>query len=94
MSMRRKFINEHPLKQWVRALGLKLWELRDMTGISESKLSRYLNGVDQMPYLLEERLSVLLDVPKRENPNKPPKNWNAFEVLDRTCYSRKGQEPE
>jgi len=60
--MRRKlhFPNQHPLKKEIRERQIRLWQLRDHTGASEPKLSRYLNGIDPMPEDLERRIKELL----------------------------------
>lgn len=50
------FPNQHPLKRIFRRRRIKLWQLRDWTGVSESYLSRYLNGVEPMPGNVERRL--------------------------------------
>ncbi len=62
MSSKFYFPRQHPLKTEIRWRKLKLWHLRNLTGVSESKLSRYLNGVDQMPLWLEERLIRILKI--------------------------------
>ncbi len=50
----------HPLKEELRRRKIKLWTLRNITHIPESKLSRYLNGIDPMPGKLEQLLSVTI----------------------------------
>lgn len=56
----------HPLKEELRRSKIRLWMLRNMTGISESQLSRYLNGIDVMPSWLGDKLCFLLDMMKKE----------------------------
>ena len=56
------FPNQHPLKDEIRQRRIKLWQLRNLTGISESKLSRYLNGVERMPVVVEQRLRRILKI--------------------------------
>ena len=51
---------EHPLKKEKEERKIKLWQLRDVTGVSESKLSRYLNGIEPMPESLEKRIQRFL----------------------------------
>jgi len=53
MRSKYNFPNQHPLKDEIRQRRIKLWQLRDLTGISESKMSRYLNGVEPMPERVE-----------------------------------------
>jgi len=54
------FPNEHPLKKEIREGRIKLWHLRNLTGVSESKLSRHLNGIDPMPIKLEQHIKRIL----------------------------------
>ncbi len=56
------FPNQHPLKKEIRERRIKLWHLRNLTGVSESKLSRYLNGVEVMPPRLVERIERFLKI--------------------------------
>jgi hypothetical protein len=63
------FPKKHPLKKEIRYRRLKLWQLRNLTGVSESKLSRYLNGVDPMPFQLEQRLERILRLLNDSNKN-------------------------
>lgn len=60
MSSTFNFQKEHPLKKKIRERKIKLWHLRDMTGVSESKLSRYLNKVDPIPVWLEQGLERII----------------------------------
>lgn len=46
----------HPLKEEIQERGLRLWQIRKLTGISEARLSRMLNGIDDLPPHLEDRL--------------------------------------
>ena len=39
----------HWLKEVFRSEKIPLWKLRNCTGVPESRLSRYLNGIDPMP---------------------------------------------
>jgi len=56
------FPNQHPLKKEIHERRIKLWHLRHFTGVSESKLSRCLNGVEVMPRRLEERIKQFLRI--------------------------------
>ena len=60
MSPKFYFPRQHPLKKEIRRRKLKLWHLRNLTGVSESKLSRYLNGIDPMPVKLEQRIERII----------------------------------
>jgi len=88
--MRRHFPNAHPLKQRIHAMGFRLWELRDLTGVNEAKLSRCLNGVNPMPGRLEDDLGKLLDLFERESRPEPSVRGNAFDILERT-YPKDGK---
>ena len=44
-----KLLFTHPLKEVFRKRKIHLWHLRNFTGVSEPKLSRYLNNIDRMP---------------------------------------------
>jgi len=54
------FPNEHPFKKEIRKRGIRLWQLRNLTGYSEARLGRFLNGIDPMPYDIERLLRTLL----------------------------------
>lgn len=41
-------IQEHPIKARMRKYGIRLWEVRFKTGISEAVLSRHLSGIQEM----------------------------------------------
>lgn len=51
---------EHPLKQKVRQARLRLYELAPVLGVSESKLSRTLSGIQEMPKDMEKTLKEVL----------------------------------
>lgn len=57
-----RFSLTHPLKKEFRKRKIPLWCLRNVTGVSEPKLSRYLNNIDRMPIDLEMELQRLLDI--------------------------------
>lgn len=52
----------HPLKARLRERKLKLWQLRKLLGGNpcEGSLSRYLNGVWDMPVEVEDRIKETL----------------------------------
>lgn len=52
----------HPLKRDIETTGLTLWQVRKMLGglPSEGQLSRYLNGIDELPFELEQRLTEII----------------------------------
>ena len=54
--------NPHHLKQELQTLGLSLWQIRELLGgqPSESKISRYLNGIDSLPPALESKLKRII----------------------------------
>lgn len=52
---------EHPFKQRLRNEKIRLWQIRHCTGVPESSLSRYLNGIDPMPELLEKQIQDILN---------------------------------
>lgn len=56
----------HPLKAEIRKRKIKLWELRVFLkgGPSECKLSRWLNGIEEMPKSIERKIVDILE------------NWN------------------
>lgn len=77
------FPNQHPLKKEFRRRRIKLWQLRNWTGVSESNLSRYLNRIDPMPGNVERRLEEIVKVlemksggidPYRDRSNKSPES--------------------
>ncbi len=46
----------HPLKEELRQRKIRLWMISKKYNVPESKLSRYLNGIDPMPLWLEQLL--------------------------------------
>ena len=64
-NRKERFPFAHPLKEKFRNIGVPLWDLRNHTGIPEPRLSRYLNGIDHMPYYLENRLYKILSEKQR-----------------------------
>jgi hypothetical protein len=50
----------HPLRQEIRKKRIRLWQLRRLTAVSEAKLSRILNGIDELPPCLEKRLRQII----------------------------------
>lgn len=54
------FPNQHFLKVKIRERKIKLWQLRFVTGVNETKLSRCLNGIVTMPASLESRIKRFL----------------------------------
>ena len=61
MCAKLHFPNQHYLKAEFRKRKIRLWQLRDLTGVSECRLSRYLNGIDPMPAELEQQLWKILE---------------------------------
>lgn len=59
---RSGFYFAHPLKEEFRKRKIPLWCLRNFTGVSEPKLSRYLNNIDRMPFDVEMRLQQMVDI--------------------------------
>lgn len=59
----------HHLKQQLQALGLSLWQIRELLGgrPSEGKLSRYLNGIESLPKGLERQLKEIVSKLKEGN---------------------------
>jgi len=53
---------EHPIKREIRRRRIRLWMLRDYTGVNESKLSRYLNHREPMPFWLEQGIRKYLEL--------------------------------
>ena len=52
----------HPLKKDVQERGIKLWQLKQMTGTRypEPRLSRFLNGIEPMPETFERQIMDVL----------------------------------
>ncbi|MBP9013922.1 MAG: hypothetical protein KBG22_09975 [Smithella sp.] len=50
----------HPFKKELRRRKITLWMLRRICHIPESQLSRYLNGIDEMPNSIESMLKAVL----------------------------------
>ena len=53
----------HYLKSEIQRRGLKLWQVKKLLGkdaFSEGKLSRCLNGIDEMPAKLEIALKKIM----------------------------------
>jgi hypothetical protein len=77
-----EFPFEHPFKRVFREFGVRLWQLRNCTGVSESKLGRYLNGVDAMPLSVEKDLRCLVEsLTKRQEEESKPRRDRTFEIL-------------
>ena len=85
---------EHPFKERFRRLGVKQWELRNYTGVSESKLSRYLNGIDPMPEALERTLSEFLEIVAMARERQTPGGDTGFGVLDSGRGNTEGLLPD
>lgn len=58
-NRQQRFPQPHPLKEEFRKRKITLWMIRNMTDVVESQLSRYFNGIDQMPKHLEDSLYKL-----------------------------------
>jgi hypothetical protein len=71
-----RYINANPLKEKFRKRKIPLWHLRNYTGIPESKLSRFFNGIDPMPAYLEEQLYELLFILDGGDSEK----WRVFKM--------------
>ncbi len=56
-----KLFSPHPLKEEFRKRNVPLWFISKYTGISEPKLSRYFNLIDEMPLNLQDKLHQLID---------------------------------
>ena len=85
----RGYAGAHPFKKPFRRGKIRLWELRNYTGVSESKLSRYLNGIDPMPGWLERELGILLGFDIEETTDSKLRPSNIVEILNRTYGSKK-----
>jgi len=70
MEKSSDYIFAHPLKAEFRKRNVKLWMLKNFTGVSESRLSRYLNERDPMPYWLEQDLRKIFDALDTHNIGK------------------------
>lgn len=57
-----RFPLPHPLKEEFKKRKIPLWYLRKCTTVSEFRLSRYFNNIDNMPSDLEIKLYRLLDI--------------------------------
>jgi hypothetical protein len=53
---------QHRLKEVFKRARVPLWKLRNLTGVGEPKMSRYLNGIDKMPLKLEQELDIIADI--------------------------------
>jgi len=61
-NRKERFAFPHPLKEEFRKRKIPLWSLRNYTGVSEPKLSRYLNSIDNMPLDLQIMLYDFLKI--------------------------------
>lgn len=60
MNSQQIFPEPHRFKEMFRNRKITLWMLRNLTGVVESQLSRYFNGIDPMPAHLDNSLNRLL----------------------------------
>lgn len=55
------------VKDLLKKNKMALWQLRDLTNIHESKLSRYLSGIDEMPLrLFYDILNIIQEVENKK----------------------------
>lgn len=61
MKTKPGYPKPHPYKERLKQKGITLWMLRDMTGISEPQMSRYLNNIDSMPFIVQRKIFQFLE---------------------------------
>lgn len=59
------------LKEELRRRKIRLWMIRNLTNVPESKLSRYINGIDPMPRWVEQLLWKLISITSPSHVTEP-----------------------
>lgn len=75
---------EHPLKSKIRNAGLKQFDLAISVGIHQSQLSRQLRGIDNMPSIVENEITSILDSIKKPKRKKPKPIRKRAQKMEKT----------